>query len=264
MLYSIYLITQDWNLISEPAFVGLDNIRDALNDTALWSSLRATAYYTFVGVPLQLIVALALALLLNQKMVGRSVYRLVFYLPAMMPVVASAVVFNQIFNTEFGILNHILGVFGIAPVNWLFAPHWAVPALILMSLWFTGPQMIIFLAGLQGVPKQLTEAASIDGAGVFQRFRHVTVPMISPTILFNMIVSIIGSFQVFAQALIMTNGGPQGATRFLVLYIYQNGFEYFKMGYAATLSWFLFLIVVVFTAMQLLVSRRWVYYEGGW
>ena len=263
MVYALFLTSQDWNLITSPRFVGFDNIRQAFHDTDLWKSLGVTAYYTFVGVPLQLVVALSLALMLNQKIRGLALYRLVFYLPSITPIVASAVVFSQLFNTEFGVLNHVLGWFGIGPVNWLFDTRWAVPALILMSLWFVGPQMIIFLAGLQGVPQSLVEAATIDGASAWQRFRSITVPMISPTILFNMVVGIIGSFQVFAQALIMTNGGPEGATRFLVLYIYQNGFQYFNMGYAATLSWLLFFIVVALTLLQFLVSRRWVYYEGA-
>lgn len=263
MLYAVFLTTQDWNLITAPHFIGLGNVRTAMHDPVLWKSLGVTAYYTVVGVPIQLIAALALALLLNQEMRGRSVYRLVFYLPSITPIVASSVVFSQLFNTQFGAVNHVLGWFGISPVNWLFEPKWAVPALILMSLWFIGPQMIIFLAGLQGVPQTLMEAATIDGASAWQRFRNVVVPMISPTILFNLIMGIIGSFQVFAQAFIMTNGGPEDATRFLVLYIYQNGFQYFKMGYAATISWLLFFIIVIMTAIQFLLSRRWVYYEGS-
>lgn len=263
MLYAVFLTTQDWNLITPPHFIGLDNIRTAIHDPVLWKSLTVTAYYTLVGVPIQLIAALALALLLNQEMRGRSVYRLVFYLPSITPIVASSVVFSQLFNTQFGAVNHILSWFGISPVNWLFEPKWAVPALILMSLWFIGPQMIIFLAGLQGVPENLMEAATIDGASAWQRFRNVVVPMISPTILFNLIMGIIGSFQVFAQAFIMTNGGPEDATRFLVLYIYQNGFQYFKMGYAATISWLLFFIIVIMTAIQFMLSKRWVYYEGS-
>lgn len=262
MIYALFLTTQDWNLITSPEFVGLDNIRDVLQDDALWKSLSVTAYYTFVGVPIQLVVALSLALMLNQEMRGRSIYRLVFYLPSITPIVASAVVFGQLFNTQFGVVNRALGWVGVEPVDWLFDPKWAVPALVIMSLWFIGPQMIIFLAGLQGVPQTLVEAATIDGANAWQRFRSITVPMISPTILFNMIVGVIASFQVFAQALIMTNGGPEDATRFLVLYIYQNGFQYFDMGYAATLSWILFFIVVILTSLQFVVARRWVHYEA--
>lgn len=262
MIYSLYLITQDWNLITPPKFVGLANIQQVLHDSMVATSLGNTAYYTFIGVPLQLAVALALALLLNQRIAGRSIYRTLFYLPAITPIVASAVVFSQLFNVQYGVINTVIGWFGAKPVNWLFDSTWAKPALILMSLWFVGPQMIIFLAGLQSVPQTLMEAAIIDGANIWQRFRHITIPMLSPVILFNLVVGVIGSFQVFTQAFVMTNGGPEDSTRFFLLYIYQNAFQYFKMGYAATLSWLLFCIIVVFTIIQFLLSRRWVYYGG--
>jgi multiple sugar transport system permease protein len=262
MLYSIYLVTQDWNIITPPEYVGLRNFQRLLEDPLVAKTLGNTAYYTFIGVPLQLIVAFALALMLNQNVRGLSIYRTIYYLPAITPAVAFAVVWIQILNPEFGVLNSILHWFGIAPIKWLFDPTWAKPAFILMSLWLTGFQMVIFLAGLQGVPKELHEAASIDGANSWRRFWNVTVPIISPVIFFNLVIGIIGSFQVFTAAFIMTDGGPQDSTLFMVLYIYRNAFEYFKMGYAATLAWVLFLIIMVFTAIQFFLSNRWVYYEG--
>lgn len=262
MLYSLYLVTQDWNIITPPEYVGLRNFQRLWEDPLVAKSLGNTAYFTFIGVPLQLIVAFMLALMLNQNVRGLSIYRTVYYLPSITPAVAFAVVWIQILNPEFGVLNSILGWFGIAPIKWLFDPTWAKPAFILMTLWLTGFQMVIFLAGLQGVPKELNEAASIDGASAWRRFWNVTVPIISPVIFFNLVIGIIGSFQVFTSAFIITDGGPQDSTLFMVLYVYRNAFEYFKMGYAATLAWVLFLIIMVFTAIQFFLSNRWVYYEG--
>jgi multiple sugar transport system permease protein len=262
MLYSIYLVMQDWNIITPPQFVGLRNFQRLFDDPLFSKSLVNTAYFTFIGVPLQLAVAFALAVMLNQNVRGLSIYRTVYYLPSITPAVAFAIVWIQILNPEFGVLNNILHWFGIGPVKWLFDPLWSKPAFILMSLWLTGFQMVIFLAGLQGVPKELNEAAAMDGANAWRRFWNVTIPIISPVIFFNLIIGIIGSFQVFTAAFIMTDGGPQDSTLFMVLYIYRNAFEYFKMGYAATLSWVLFLIIMAFTAIQFFFANRWVYYEG--
>jgi len=262
MLYSIFLLLQDWDLITPPKFIGLGNFVRLWNDPLVAKSLGNTAYYTFIGVPLQLLVAFGLALLLNQNVHGLSIYRTIYYLPSITPAVAFAVVWIQILNPEFGVLNNLIGLFGIQPIKWLFDPTWAKPAFILMSLWLVGFQMVIFLAGLQGVPKELHEAAAIDGANTWSRFWHVTLPIISPVLFFNLVIGLIGSFQVFTGAFIITKGGPQDSTLFMVLYIYRNAFEYFKMGYAVTLSWLLFLIIMVFTAIQFFVANRWVYYEG--
>lgn len=262
MLYSLYLILHDWNMLKAPQFIGLGNFERMLNDPLVGKSLVNTAYYTFLGVPLQLLVAFSLAVMLNQQIRGLGIYRTVYYLPSITPAVAFAVVWIQILNPEFGVLNQVLSWFGLGPVNWLFNPAWSKPALIIMILWLTGFQMIIFLAGLQSVPKELQEAAEIDGANTWRRFVTVTIPIISPIILFNMIISIIGSFQVFTAVFIMTDGGPQDSTLFMVLYLYRNAFELFKMGYAASLAWVLFLIIMIFTAIQFFFANRWVYYEG--
>jgi len=262
MLYSLYLILHKWNMLKAPKFIGLGNFERMLNDPLVGKSLVNTAYYTFLGVPLQLLVAFSLAVMLNQQIRGLGIYRTVYYLPSITPAVAFAVVWLQILNPEFGVLNQVLSWFGLGPVNWLFNPAWSKPALIIMSLWLTGFQMIIFLAGLQSVPKELQEAAEIDGANTWRRFVTVTIPIISPIILFNMIIGIIGSFQVFTAVFIMTEGGPQDSTLFMVLYLYQNAFEHFRMGYAASLAWVLFLIILIFTAIQFFFANRWVYYEG--
>jgi len=261
MLYSVYLVMHDWNMLTPPEFVGFENISRLFTDELARKSLLNTAYYTFIGVPAQLTVAFALAVLLNQPIKGRAIYRTVYYIPSITPAVASAVVWLQILNQEFGVLNQVLKWFGISPVSWLFDPTYAKPAFILMSLWGVGPQMVIFLAGLQGVPQELIEAAQIDGANAWRRFWRITVPLISPVVFFNLVVGIIGSFQVFTAAFIMTNGSPQDSTLFIVLYIYRNAFEYFKMGYAAALAWALFWIIMFFTAIQFRIANRWVYYE---
>lgn len=262
MIYSFFLVTHDWDLLSPPKYTGTRNFERLLNDPLVVKSFINTAYYTFVSVPLQLIVAFSLAVMLNQAIRGRSLYRTIFYLPSITPAVASAVVWSQILNPQFGILNTVLGWFGIGPIKWLFDPTFAMPAMILMSLWFVGPQMIVFLAGLQGVPQTLIDAAAIDGANRWQRFRHVTVPIVSPVIFFNLIIGIIGSFQVFTSAFILTNGGPRDSTLFIVLYIYRNAFQYFRMGYAAALAWVLFVVIMIFTAIQFRLANRWVFYSG--
>ena len=263
MLYSLFLVTQKWNMLAAPRFVGLVNLQKILTDPLSGLSMGNTAIYTFIGVPLHLVLSFALALLLNQNIRGRALYRTMYYLPAITPAVASAVVWVRILSSQYGILNEFLRWVGLAPVSWLFNPPYTKPAFILMSLWGIGPQMIIFLAGLQGVPKELLEAAEIDGAGSWHRFWRITLPMVSPVLFFNLVVGIIGSFQVFTASFIMTNGGPQNATLFMVLYIFRNGFEWFDMGYAAALSWLLFCVIMIFTAIQFRISNRWVYYEVG-
>ena len=263
MLYSLFLVTQKWNMLAAPRFVGLRNIQYILTDPLAGTALVNTAFYTFIGVPLQLITAFALAVLLNQQIRGRAAYRTIYYLPAITPAVASAVVWTRILSSQYGILNEFLRMLGLAPVAWLFNPPFTKPAFILMSLWAVGPAMIIFLAGLQSVPKELMEAAEIDGASTWRRFWKITLPMMTPVLFFSLVVGIIASFQIFTAAFVMTNGGPQNATLFMVLYIFRNGFEYFDMGYAAALSWLLFCVIMVFTAIQFRLSNRWVYYEVG-
>jgi len=261
MGYSIWLVLHDWDLLTPQRFVGLRNLERMIDDPSVPLALANTAFFALVGVPLHLAFAFLLAMALNVPLRGRSAFRTAFYLPAITPLVASAVLWSRIFHPEFGILNEFIGLFGVPAQKWLFQPELAKPALILMGFWSVGPQMVIFLAGLQNVSPTLLEAASIDGAGPLQRFRHITLAVMSPVILFNLIVGVIGSFQIFAVVLIMTDGGPQNATLMAVLYIYRNAFQFFKMGYAAALAWLLFLIIVAFTALQFWISRRWVYYE---
>jgi multiple sugar transport system permease protein len=261
MLYSLYAAFCEWTAIKPPRFSGLDNIRMLFEDPLVGKSLGNTFYYTFLGIPLQFVVAFALALLLNQEMHGRVVYRTIFYLPTIVPAVAIAAVWGQILNAESGVLNNVLRAVGLPAVQWLWKPALAKPAFIIMSLWTTGGAMVLLLAALQGVPQEFLEAAEIDGAGRWARFWNITVPVISPTILFCMIMGVIGSFQTFTSSFIMTNGGPQNATLFIVLYLYRNAFQLFKMGYASTLAWLVFAIVAAFTYVQFRLATRWVYYE---
>ncbi len=264
MLWSLLLVFQKFNLFKPFVFnyVGLTNVNTALNDPKMWYSLWNTAYFAFVSVPLQLALAFLCAVLLNRPLRGSYFYRTALYLPVIVPIVVSAFIWQRVYHPDFGILNEVLGWVGIAPQQWLFNPLLAKPALIFMRMWAMGTQMVIFLAGLQSVPAALLEAAAIDGANTWRKFWSITVPLMTPVIFFNLIVGIIGNFQVFAPALIMTEGGPEDATLFMVLYIYRNAFEYMdKISYAATLSWVLFLVVIVLTFIQFWGSGRWVYYE---
>lgn len=261
MLYSIYLVFQRWDLVTPPRYVGLANITRLFTDPKATLSLFNTAYYTIFAVPLQIVCSFLLALALTQPLRGRNFYRAAFYLPIIVPLVASAVVWQRVLHPEYGILNAALSWVGVPPQPWLFEPGLAKPAFILMSLSMIGRQVVIFIAGLSAIPESLHEAASIDGASALQRLLRIVIPLMTPLILYNTVIAVVNSFQIFIPALLMTQGGPQDATLFSVLYIYRQGFEYFNMGYAATLAWELFIIVVGFTIAQFYLSRRWVYYE---
>jgi multiple sugar transport system permease protein len=263
MVASIGIALTSWDLLRPPKFIGFDNFVRMWNDNLFWMSLVNTAYYTFIGVPLHLMAALVVALSLNAGRRGTNILRTAFYVPSITPAVASALLWYYILNADFGLANAALRLVGLPTVGWLTNPAAAKPALILMGLWSIGPAMVIFLAGLQSVPDALYEAASLDGAGSWARFRHVTLPLISPVVFFNLVLGIINSFQVFTQAFIMTDGGPEDATLFLVLLIYRHAFQFLRMGYAATLAWALFAIVLFFTIIQFRVANRWVYYESA-
>jgi multiple sugar transport system permease protein len=271
MAASLALSFHSWSLLSPPEWVGLENFETIFRDDPLFTtSLGNTAYYVALSVPLGLGASLLLALLLNRNLRGMGFFRTVVVLPSIMNIVAVSVLWLWIFNPEFGLLNTLLRFLGVEGILWLQSERWAKPALIIMSLWGVGGGALIFLAALQGIPRELYEAASLDGAGSFRRFRHITLPMISPAMFFSLIMGIIGSFQVFAQAFVMTGaaqpgaeGGPNNATLFLVLHLYKKAFQEFRMGYAAALAWILFFIVLAFTIGQKRLSRRWVYYEAG-
>jgi multiple sugar transport system permease protein len=261
MLASAVLSFMEWEILTPASWVGLANFSQMFRDPLFYKSLYNTAYYSFLGVPLYLSASLMMALLLNMPVRGTSIYRTFFFIPSLTPAVANALLWTWIFSPDFGLANYFLQSAGLPPQKWLFDVNLAKPSLILMGLWGIGSQMIIFLAGLQGIPQTLYEAASIDGANHWQRFWSITLPMLSPTIFFNLVIGIIGSFQVFTTAFIATQGGPQNATLFYVLYLWRNGFDYFKMGYGSALAWVLFVIVLILTLIQFRVARYFVYYE---
>jgi multiple sugar transport system permease protein len=264
LLISIYFSLNQYDIITPAVWVGLDNYHQLFADQLFWQSLKVTSIYTFLGVPLVMIVSLALAMLLNQKVPGLGIFRTIFYLPTVTTGVAVALLWVWLLQPDFGLINNLLWtLFGIKGPQWLYDEKWVLPALIMKSLWGVGGPMLIYLAALQGIPTHLYEAAEMDGANSWQRFWRVTVPMISPVVLFNLVLAIIGSFQVFTDAYVMTKGGPNYASYFYVYYLYQNAFQFFHMGLASAQAWILFLIILVFTAMILRSSTLWVYYESG-
>ena len=261
MIVAIWLSLTEWDMLRPATFVGLSNYQQMLHDDLFWKSLAVTFYFTLVSVPLSLVLSFAVALLVNVNVRGISLFRMLFYLPSIVPLVVNAVLWLWIFNSELGLLNAVLHWFGIPKVLWFQDSNWAMPALIIMSQWSIGGSMIIFLAGLQGIPQHLYEAAEIDGASYWQRFWNVTIPMMSPVIFFNLVIGLIGALQTFVPGYLMTQGGPQNSTLFYGLYIFRSAFRDFKMGYAAALSWVLFAIVLLLSLFVFRYLGRLVYYE---
>jgi multiple sugar transport system permease protein len=264
MLVSLYLSLTRYKIGDIPEWIGLANYAEAFfTDKLFWPSLGRTIYYALamviIGVPLSLMAAV----LLNQRLRATPVFRALFYLPSLTPVVAQAIIWSWLLQPQYGLINYLISSLGGSGPDWLTSRTTVIPAIILISLWATvgGGRMIIFLAALQGVPQELYEAAEIDGAGSMSRLWHITIPLISPTILFNAIISIIGSFSVFSLAYIATDGGPNYGSWFYMMHLYQNAFSYFQMGYASALAWILFVIMMALTLFQMWLSRRWVHYE---
>ncbi|MGQ9629202.1 MAG: carbohydrate ABC transporter permease [bacterium] len=263
MIASFTMTFVKWGIVDKPQWVGFKNFRTMFTDDPLfWKSLYNTVYYTVFAVPLGIVASLSIALLLNQGVRGLSFYRLLYYVPAVTSGVATAILWIWLFNPNIGLLNYVLGKVGIHGIRWIADPAWSKPALIIMSLWGSGGGMVIFLAGLKGIPAQLYEAARVDGANAWQSFWWITIPQLTPVIFFNLVMGIIASFQVFTAAYVMTQGGPMHSTLFYVLYLFQNAFTYFHMGYASALAWILFIIVLIFTLIQFKLSSYWVYYEA--
>lgn len=265
MAGSLVLSFASWDIISTPEWVGVANFQRLVKDPLFTKALGNTAYISFLSVPLQLLLALVIALGLNQKLRGVNVYRTIFYLPSQMPLVASALLWLWVFNPDFGLANALLNVVGLPPLKWLFDLNLAKPSIVLITLWGgIGTPMIIFLAGLQGVPESLYESASIDGAGAWSRLRNITLPMLSPVLFFNLIIGVIASFQAyFTLVYVTTQGGPANATLIYILYVFYKAFQDFEMGYASALSWVLFVVVLALTAIQFGLARLWVFYEGA-
>jgi multiple sugar transport system permease protein len=266
LLSALYYSLCDYSVLLPPVFVGLDNYVDLFSDRLFWKSLWNTTFFALGSVSLSVAVALTLAILLNSKVKGLGFYRTVFFLPSLMPLVATCMLWSFMYKGEGGLINTLLAHIGITGPAWFADPNWSKPALVFMAAWGAGNAMVIFLAGLQDVPTSLYEAAIIDGASWLQRLIHVTIPMISPVIYFNVVMGIIGAFQAFAQALIMTDstavpGSPEQSTLFYVLQLYNVGFQDLRMGYASAMAWVLFVIILALTYLATQLSKRWVTYD---
>ncbi len=269
IIAAFFLSFCKWDILTKIQFVGLDNYKEMFfNDARFWKALYNTAYFTLLSVPIGMVLSIIVALLMNQKIKGIAAYRTIYYLPSVMATsVAMAVLWKWIFNADSGLLNYSITALTGLPIadcpKWLASEAWSKPALVIMSFWNVGGGMIIYLAGLQGIPNTLYEAAEIDGANQWQQFWTVTIPGLSPVIFFQLIITIVGSFQIFNQVYVMTDGlgGPADSTLVMVLYIYQKAFKYYQMGYASALAWVLFVVIMLATWLQFKYSK-WVYYEG--
>jgi multiple sugar transport system permease protein len=264
MLASLYLSLTDYAIFQPVRWVGWANYQRQLTgqDELFYVSVGNTIYYVALSVPLSMALGLGIALLMNQNVPGVRVWRTIYYLPAVTSGVAVLLLWQWLFNPATGLVNQTLGALGLPEPGWLGDEHWAKPAIVLIALWGAGSGMVIYLAGLQAIPRHLYEAAAIDGAGALHRFRHVTLPMLSPTIFFNLIISVIATFQVFQPAYVLTGGGPVNSTLFYVFYLYNQAFQFLKQGYASAMAWLLLLAVLALTAANFRLSGRWVYYEG--
>jgi multiple sugar transport system permease protein len=260
---AFYYSLCDYSVLLPPVFVGFDNYIELVHDKLFWKSLYNTSFFALGAVGLSIVTALTLALLLNSKVKGVAAYRTAFFLPSLMPLVAGSMLWQTMYSGQGGIINTVLAKVGVTGPAWLADPAWAKIAIIFMAVWGAGNSMVIFLAGLQDVPTALYEASIIDGAGFWQRLLHVTLPMISPVIYFNLVMGIIAGFQAFAQALIMTSatGAPEQSTLFYVLQLYNVGFMDLRMGYASAMAWVLFLIILALTFSATRLSKRWVNYD---
>ncbi|SIN79100.1 carbohydrate ABC transporter permease [Agromyces cerinus] len=264
MVYSLVLSFYSWDLISDPVFVGGDNYVRAAQDPKVYRAIQVTLTYAVVSVPLGVIISLAVALLLNLRVAGINVFRTVWYLPSLVTGVALVVLFLWVFNPNYGLINGVLAVLGIDGPAWFADPNWALPAVVIMSLWTVGGNMVIYLAGLQDVPTELYEAAHLDGASTMRRFWHITLPQMSPVIFFGAITGLIAAMQTFTQGYIVTQsgGGPNDSLLFFVLYLYNNAFKFFQMGYASALAWILLVMILLITVLVFRGSAFWVYYES--
>ncbi len=264
LLSSLYTSFTSYSVLQPPKWIGVENYRELLSDEIFIKSVVNTAWYTIAAVPLSTVVAIGLAMLLNTKVKGMAVYRTMFFLPSLVPMVALGTLFLWVFNGDHGLLNAILKPLGLPTPNWLGEPLYAKSTLILISMWGCGQAMIIYLAGLQDVPISLYEAADLDGAKFWAKTRNVTIPMISPVILFNVVMGIIGSMQIFAVPYVMFSGGsPARANYYFSMYLFDNAFAYQRMGFASAMAWIMFAIILVLTLISLRISERHVHYEGG-
>jgi multiple sugar transport system permease protein len=261
MIASVYISMTDWDSFTPPHWVGLDNYVQLLtDDPVFWKALTNTFYYAAISVPLGLVIGLWLANLLNKGIRFRKLFRTLIYLPTLVPLVATAMIFKMVLAPS-GPLNDVLGVFGIPGPSWLLEAAWVKPALILLSVWGAGGATVLLLAAMKGIPRVLYEAAEVDGAGPVRQFWSITVPQLTPIIFFNLIMGLIGAFQVFSQVYILTKGGPDNASQTMVPLLFDQAFSFYHMGYASAISWLLFAVILLFTLIAFRTARRWVFYE---
>ena len=266
MFASLYYSFTDYTTITRPNFIGFDNYRalfDPARDPVFTTSLEVTARFVLLSVPLNISVSFLIAFLLSQKIKGRGFFRVAYYLPAIVPIVATSIVWRWILDPTFGILNYYRLLAGLPPARFFFDQATVRPSMAVMGVWGTGATMLIFLAGFQGVPQELHEAVEVDGGNAFHKFFRITLPLMTPTIFFNTVIGFIGGFQVFTQAFIITGGGPNNASRFIILHLFQTAFMHGQMGRASAMAWIVFLIVVTLTIINFALAKRWVFYEGG-
>ncbi len=262
MVASGYYSFTDFPILTGPSWVGLRNYQEMIfQDDLFWKSLRVTATYTLVAVPSSVITGYLIAMFLNQNVRGLSIWRTLYFVPSIVPAIASAYLWAWMFNQDFGLINGLLTHLGVRGPKWFGSVEWVLPAFIIMHLWSAGAGLILYLAAFQGVPTTLYEAAKVDGANAWQRLMNITIPMTSPVILFTFLTGMIGSFQIFTAGYVITSGGPNNASLFYVLYLFRNGWDYYKMGYASALAWVLLVIMLALTFLTLYASRRLVYYE---
>jgi multiple sugar transport system permease protein len=259
---SFFISFTQWDVVSPPQWIGLENYTSIWHSDLFWEVVRNTFTFIVLSVPLSVICSLALALAVNTQLKGITLFRTAYFLPVVSSMIAVALVWSWLFNPEYGLLNYLLRLFfGIKGPAWLDSTAWALPAMVIVTVWKgLGYSMVIFLAGLQNIPLELYHAATMDGAGVWRRFWNVTLPMLSPTTFFVLVITLINSFQVFEQTYVLTRGGPANSTLTMSYYIYQNAFQYFQMGKAAALSYVLFAVIFVVTLIQFRIQKRWVFY----
>jgi multiple sugar transport system permease protein len=264
LLMSVYYSFTSYSILEPGEWVGLENYRQLMKDNVFWASIYNTLYFTFLFVPISICVGVGLALILNMKIRGQGIYRTLFFMPSLVPPIATTIIWIWLLNPQFGLVNHWLEQIGLPGPAWLGSETWSKPSLILMSLWGIGQSIVIYLAGLQDIPQDYYDAADVDGANVLQRLKHITLPLLTPVIFFNLVMGTIGALQNFVLPYTLTNGQgtPANSMMFYVMYLYTNGFGYLKMGYASAMAWILFLIVIALTALIFWSQRRWVYYQG--
>lgn len=263
MIFSLITSFTSWNVISPMKFVGFDNYIELFHDPLVSISLKVTGLYTLLTVPLTTIVTFLIAMLLNTRVPGMSAFRTIFYIPSIVPAVASSALWMFIYNPMFGLLNTILKAVGLPGSNFIYDKQGVIPCLAVMAVWASGNTVIIYLAGLQGIDRQLYESASIDGANAVHKFFHITVPLMTPIIFYNVVMGIISSMQTFTQAYIMTDGGPDNGSLFYTLLLYRTAFRNSRMGYASAMSWLFFVIIGALTLIIFKTSNKWVFYENG-